>query len=188
MRKCCVAAHALACWCLTVLPDCAWFVRLSVVEVSVATSAAAMLHGALLKARSVLSGRSSAVLCCSCICLRLTSHLSPALLSAAMQVRSVPGGSISISKLSSDYFSTQGVCGTLQLQHHQQQQLAPDLPTPAAAPAGVSVGSAAGSTGGPAAAAAAAGGGVAAKVGAAAPCLFAFDGRWYLLVSKGTGW
>jgi hypothetical protein len=112
---------------------------------------------------------------------------------AVLQVRSVPGGSISISKLGPDYLSTQGVCGTLQLQHQHQQQhqqeLQSDLATPAAhaastsgaaAPAGVYLGDAGGTT--------AAAAGAAAKVGGAAPCLFAYDGRWYLLVNRGTGW
>jgi hypothetical protein len=158
----------------------------------------------------------SKLICCGCLwSVTPTAHelstaydlqgvcMSAALHIPALQVRSVPGGTISISKLGPDYLSSQGVCSTLQLQHHQQQQQQTDIGasgTESAAPAAAAglTGVASmvddrGTTAGAAAAAAAAAGeeaaaGVAAKFGGAAPCLFAYDGRWYLLVSKGAGW
>ncbi|KAF6265676.1 hypothetical protein COO60DRAFT_867323 [Scenedesmus sp. NREL 46B-D3] len=99
----------------------------------------------------------------------------------AYLVRSVPGGSISISKLGADYLSTQGVCSSLQLQQQQQPYTAVHAgATTAAAAAAAAVSGAPrrieGSTAGAAGPKAAAG--KAAKIGRAAPCLFAFNGRW----------
>jgi len=89
------------------------------------------------------------------------------------QARSVPGIGISISRLSSDYLDTTGVCSSLPSQpasHSVRQATAA-----AAATAGEGEGSQASS--GPGAAAN-------AKPGTAAPALFQFRGRWYLLLAQ----
>uniref|UniRef100_A0A383VWQ5 Glycosyl hydrolase family 32 N-terminal domain-containing protein n=1 Tax=Tetradesmus obliquus TaxID=3088 RepID=A0A383VWQ5_TETOB len=99
----------------------------------------------------------------------------------AYLVRSVPGGSLAISKLSPDYLGTQGVCGSLHQHQHQQQ------PHPAAAAAAAHA-AATGMASEDMQGAAAAAGVQGSRVGGTAPSLFAFNGRWYLLVSRGSGW
>jgi hypothetical protein len=85
-----------------------------------------------------------------------------------MQVRAVPGAGLAISRLASDYLSTGGVCGM--------------LPPPPAPPSHrdrnrmiIKVHSGGRGTHG-------------SRVGPAAPCVFFYQGRWYILAGRLPGW